>query len=87
MKKAKRLREKTGNPNIYAAHEKERGSAGRLWKVSLVRPFKFLFTEPVSFYPFIMKAPALNLLTNRLPTFPLSSMVSRSVSSFSPSQF
>lgn len=47
MKKAKRLRAETGNQNIYAAHEQERSAAGRLWKVSLVRPIRFLFTEPV----------------------------------------
>lgn len=47
MKKARRLRAETGNPNIYAMHEQERQSAGRLWKVSLLRPIKFLFTEPV----------------------------------------
>lgn len=48
MKKAKKLRLETGNPNIFADHEKDRASPGRLWKVSLLRPIKFLFTEPVS---------------------------------------
>lgn len=47
MKKAARLREETGNPSIFAAHERERGAPGHLWKVSLLRPFRFLFTEPV----------------------------------------
>lgn len=58
MKKAKRVREETGYEKIYALHEQDRASAGRLWKVSLVRPFKFLFYEPVSpSYPFFEFSP------------------------------
>lgn len=49
MKKAKKLRQQTGQDNIYALHEKDRSSPGRLYKVTLIRPFKFLFTEPVSY--------------------------------------
>jgi hypothetical protein len=43
-------RKATGNTRIYAAHEQERAQPGRLWKVSLVRPIKFLFTEPITYY-------------------------------------
>lgn len=49
MEKAKRLRQETGNENIFAEHEKERGQSGHLYTVSLVRPFKFLFTEPITY--------------------------------------
>mgnify|MGYP001575003383 CR=1 FL=1 len=37
MKKAKDLREKTGNPKIFALHEQDREAPGRLWKVTLTR--------------------------------------------------
>jgi len=48
INKAARLREETGNPNIFAELERERrGTPGHLWRVSLLRPFRFLFTEPV----------------------------------------
>ncbi|KAF7983746.1 hypothetical protein HWV62_19719 [Athelia sp. TMB] len=59
MKKAKRLRAETGNLNIYAAHEQDRSSAGRLWKVSLLRPIKFLFTEPVRFVSRLLRGMVL----------------------------
>ena len=49
MKKAKRLRQETGKDNIYAEHEVERGQTGHLYTVSLLRPFKFLFTEPITY--------------------------------------
>lgn len=47
-RKAKALRQKTGNDELFAPHEMEREQPGRLWKVALVRPFKFLFTEPIT---------------------------------------
>ncbi|CAD6582632.1 MAG: hypothetical protein CYPHOPRED_002084 [Cyphobasidiales sp. Tagirdzhanova-0007] len=49
MRKAKRLRKETGNENIFAEHEKERGSPGHFYKVSLLRPFRFFFTEPITY--------------------------------------
>ena len=48
MKKAKALREATGNPKIFALHEQDREAPGRLWKVTLTRPLTFLLTEPAS---------------------------------------
>jgi hypothetical protein len=48
MKKARALRAKTGNNDIYAPHERERKQPGRLWRITLVRPFRFLFTEPIT---------------------------------------
>jgi len=45
MRQAKRLREETGNPDIYAEHEKSRNSKGHFYKVSLLRPLKF-FCKP-----------------------------------------
>lgn len=48
MRRAKKLRKDTGNNRIVAPHEPERNEPGRLWKVSLMRPVKFLFTEPIT---------------------------------------
>jgi hypothetical protein len=50
IREAKARRKATGNENIYAAHEQERSQPGRLWKVSLARPIKFLFTEPITYF-------------------------------------
>ncbi|KAL8287493.1 hypothetical protein RQP46_003351 [Phenoliferia psychrophenolica] len=49
MKKAKLLREKTGNEKIFALHEQDREAPGRLWKITLTRPIRFLFTEPITY--------------------------------------
>jgi len=71
MKKAKRLRAETGNPNIYAACEKERETAGRLWKVSLVRPFKFLFTEPITYLSALINGFTYGIIFLANEAFPL----------------
>ncbi|KZP30509.1 MFS general substrate transporter [Athelia psychrophila] len=71
MRKAKRLRAETGNPNIYAAHEQDRSSAGRLWKVSLFRPIKFLFTEPITYYSAIINALTFGIIFLANEAFPL----------------
>ena len=51
MRKAKQLRKETGNERIYAEYELERSGPGHLYKVSLIRPFKFLRRRLLSFEP------------------------------------
>jgi hypothetical protein len=48
IKKARALRAQTGDDRIRAPHEAERAQPGRLWRVALARPVKFLFTEPIT---------------------------------------
>jgi len=71
MKKAKRLRRETGNENIYAEHETERGQAGHLYTVSLVRPFKFLFTEPITYLTALINGYTYGLIFLSNEAFPL----------------
>ena len=47
-KKTKRLRAATNQP-FYAEHELEKTQPGHLYKVTILRPFKFLFTEPITY--------------------------------------
>ena len=46
--KSSALRKLTGQP-IYAEHELVKRDPARLWKVDIVRPFVFLFTEPITY--------------------------------------
>ncbi len=48
-KKSARIRKATGRDDIYADHEQDKKKPGHLWKVSLTRPFIFLFTEPITY--------------------------------------
>ncbi len=48
-KKSKLLREKTGDMPFYAEHELVKKDPSHLWKVTIIRPFKFLFTEPITY--------------------------------------
>ncbi len=48
-KKAKAIRKVIGHDIVFAPHEQDKKSAGHLWKVSMVRPFVFLFTEPITY--------------------------------------
>jgi len=44
--KARKLRKETGNPDLYAAHEKTKPTVYQLYKVSLSRPWR-MFLEPI----------------------------------------
>lgn len=48
-KKSKLLREKTGDMPFFAEHELVKKDPSHLWKVTIIRPFKFLFTEPITY--------------------------------------
>ena len=48
--KAQKLRKETGNQNIVAPIEVEHTQILELMRVSLFRPIKFLFTEPIVFF-------------------------------------
>lgn len=71
MKKAKKIREETGNENIFALHEQDRSTPGRLWKVSLIRPFKFLFTEPITYLSAIINGFLYGVIFLANQAFPL----------------
>ncbi|KAL0252953.1 hypothetical protein I308_102347 [Cryptococcus tetragattii IND107] len=47
-RKSSKLREATGLP-FYGEHELAKKAPGHLWKVTIVRPFKFLFTERITY--------------------------------------
>ncbi|KAK4687539.1 hypothetical protein P7C73_g2587, partial [Tremellales sp. Uapishka_1] len=47
-KRSKRLRKATGQP-IYGEHELAKLQPGHFYKVTIVRPFKFLVTEPITY--------------------------------------
>ncbi|GFZ44363.1 hypothetical protein JCM24511_02085 [Saitozyma sp. JCM 24511] len=48
QKKSKFLRNETNQP-FYAEHELAKKDPSHLYKVTIVRPFKFLFTEPITY--------------------------------------
>jgi multidrug resistance protein len=47
IRKAKRLRKETGNEDLYAKGANEALPLGKKLKVSLSRPFRLLFTQPI----------------------------------------
>lgn len=68
LRRAKRLRKLTGNPNLKAVAEiaSDKMSAGEIVMMTLVRPFSMAFTEPIVL--------AINLyVSNRSPPLPLAS--------------
>lgn len=71
MKKARQVREKTGNDDYVAPHENDRKQPGRLWKVSLWRPFKFLFTEPITIFSALYNGFLFGLIFLFNEAFPL----------------
>lgn len=48
-KKTKKLRETLPDMPFYAEHELVKKDPKHLWKVTIFRPFKFLFTEPITY--------------------------------------
>ncbi|KAK4702416.1 hypothetical protein P7C70_g3805, partial [Phenoliferia sp. Uapishka_3] len=71
MKKAKALREITGNPKIYALHEQDREEPGRLWKVSLARPIVFLVKEPITYLSAAINGLTFGIIFLANQAFPL----------------
>jgi hypothetical protein len=47
-KKSAILRRTTSQP-IYAEHELVKNEPGHFYKVTIIRPFVFLFTEPITY--------------------------------------
>jgi hypothetical protein len=49
-RKAKKIRQLgNGMENVYAEHEREQKTPGEMFKVSLTRPYVFLFTEAITY--------------------------------------
>lgn len=49
-KKAQQLRQLgNGMENVYAEHEREKKTPREMFKVSLTRPYVFLFTEAITY--------------------------------------
>ena len=66
--KAKKLRRMgNGLEVVYAEQEREQKSPREMFKVSMTRPYVFLFTEPITYL-----AAAINgwVATRSLPLFP-----------------
>ncbi|WVQ93715.1 hypothetical protein IAU59_000792 [Kwoniella sp. CBS 9459] len=48
-RKSAKIRQETNDLPFYAEHELVKNDPGHLYKVTIVRPFKFLFTEPITY--------------------------------------
>jgi len=70
-RKAKRIRQATGQDNVFAEHEQDKKGPGHLWKVSMVRPFVFLFTEPITYLSASINGFAYGMIFLSNEAFPL----------------
>ncbi|KAA1129436.1 hypothetical protein PGTUg99_003083 [Puccinia graminis f. sp. tritici] len=70
-KKAKRLRETTGDMNFYAPHEKEDCSTKGILRRTIFRPVEMMLTEPILLLIVTYLSIVCGMLYSLLETFPI----------------